>query len=166
MRKKIVLLFLVLSLFLTSGCFITDWYHKIVGGGDNTEEVLAKTDVIFKSESGDYGINVEIADTSTKRIKGLMGRDELDADTGMLFVFEDEDIREFWMKNTVLYLDLVFISADKKVVDIRENFEPCYEGDSCPDYRSRRDAQYVVEMKGGTVKEKGIKVGDAVEFEL
>ena len=166
LSKKILTVLMICSLFFLNGCFITDWYDKQFGNDEEGDELRQDEEVVIKTEDGDYNVTVEIADTAAERIAGLMGRESLPDDHGMLFVFDDERVRAFWMKDTILYLDLIFISADKKVVDIKEDFEPCYDGDNCPDYRSRREAKYVIEVMGGTVAEKGIRVGDEVEFEL
>jgi len=164
MKKKLLTLLLVSSLLFVNGCFISDWYDDVMGN-DETEEELESEELTFKTEDGDHTFNVEVADKSYERRKGLMDRETLADDAGMLFVFNDEGFRNFWMKDTQLYLDIIFISADKKVVDIKKDFEPCYSED-CPDYRSKREAKYVVEVRGGTSDEKGIKVGDEVEFEI
>src|SRR3989344_4541488 len=73
-------------------------------------------------------INVEIADDNEERMKGLMFRERLDENAGMLFVFEDEQYQAFWMKNTLIPLDIIFIGKNLEIVDI-ENAVPCKTGD-------------------------------------
>lgn len=109
----------------------------------------------------DKTISVEVADTPLKQMKGLMFRDKLDADAGMLFIFRSEKPRSFWMKNTTIPLDLIFLSANGTIIDIKENFEPC-ETLVCPSYRSQAPAQHVVEVNAGFASENDIQVGHKV----
>ncbi len=101
---------------------------------------------------------VEIADSSEERSRGLMNREFLPEDKGMLFVFENEDYRSFWMKNTLIPLDIIFISSDFKVVDV-VTLEPC--NDVCISYESKEKAMYVLEVNEGS----GIKKGEVVSLE-
>ena len=89
-----------------------------------------------------------------------MFREHLDADAGMLFVYEDESIRAFWMKNTLIPLDMIFISADHQVVGIVENAEPQTETVRQVD----RPAQFVLEVNGGFAAAQGIAEGTPVEI--
>lgn len=120
-------------------------------------------DTISSVNINDNMIIVEIADDNEERIQGLMFRDELDYNSGMLFVFNNEKIRSFWMKNTYIPLDMIFISSNKTIVDIHENTEPC-KTVGCKSYISNKPARYVLEVNSGYVSEKGFKVGDEVEF--
>ena len=72
-------------------------------------------------------IKVEIADTPEKRAEGLMFRDHLNENSGMFFVFDEESSHSFWMKNTLIPLDIIWINADKKVVYIKHKAQPCNE---------------------------------------
>jgi len=103
---------------------------------------------------------IEIADSPEERQTGLMHRDFLPQNAGMLFVFEDEAPRGFWMKNTLIQLDMIFLNADMTVVEIHENVSPCEE-DPCPAYKSP-PAQYVLEINGGLAKKSGIAVGSVM----
>lgn len=105
-------------------------------------------------------VSVEIADEPQEHTIGLMHRASLDKDAGMLFIFDDEQVRTFWMKNTKIPLDMIFISEDKKIIDIQEA-EPCTE-DPCTFYTSKEKAQYVLEVNRGYTKTKNIKRGDAI----
>jgi len=106
-----------------------------------------------------HSFEIEIADTEVKRVKGLMNRYKMDANQGMLFIFDYEEIQSFWMKNTYLSLDMVFISADYRIVDIYENAFPLNEAPIISEAR----AKYVLELLGGTVKKSNISIGDLVE---
>lgn len=107
-------------------------------------------------------IKVEIADEPVEQQKGLMYRKELCEECGMIFIFEKEQTMQFWMKNTLIPLDMIFIAADGHIVDIQEA-EPCEE-DPCQLYTSKEPAQYVLELNKGYSAEKGIKIDDSVEF--
>jgi len=109
----------------------------------------------------DISIDVEIADTPLKITQGLMHRESLGEKEGMLFIFRSEDYRSFWMKNTLIPLDIIFVAGNGTIVDIKENFQPC-EGDPCESYRSKARAKYVVEMNGGFSGENYVNVGGKV----
>ena len=102
--------------------------------------------------------DVEIADSAAEMAKGLMFRAELCSDCGMLFVFEDGGVHSFWMKNTLIPLDMVFIDADFRVVDVF-HATPCFE-DPCGRYVS--SGLYVLEVNSGEFDE-GV-VGEKVEM--
>ena len=89
-------------------------------------------------------IIIEIADSSKERYSGLMFRESLCLDCGMLFVFEEENFHNFWMKNTLIPLDIIFINSDLKIVDILSAM-PCIE-DPCEYYTSKEKAVYVLEV--------------------
>jgi uncharacterized protein len=109
-------------------------------------------------------VTVEIADTFDEQALGLMYRTEMADDHGMLFVFDDLEKRTFWMKNTELVLDIIFIDASGNIVDIKEEFAPC-NYDPCELYTSSADSMYVLELNGGFVRSHGIVVGDSVKIE-
>lgn len=96
-----------------------------------------------------YGkrIDIEIAQTPEEKAKGLMSRDSLCGNCGMLFIFEDDDYRTFWMKNTPIPLDLVFINSEMEAVDVLHTV-PCYT-EECPSYTSKDKAKYVLEVNAG-----------------
>ncbi len=96
---------------------------------------------------GDQTIRVEIADTPGSMMRGLMDREELCDDCGMLFVFDQDRPQSFWMKNTLIPLTMVFIRSDGTVVDVLDA-EPCVE-DPCAHYVPKEDAQYVLEVNKG-----------------
>jgi uncharacterized membrane protein (UPF0127 family) len=112
-----------------------------------------------------YRLQVEIADTKTQRERGLMHRTQLGADAGMLFVYPDQDIRGVWMKNTRLALDVLFLSADGKVVSILPNLAPC-AADPCRAYSSMARARYMLEANSGFVGKHRITVGQRLKLVL
>ena len=110
-------------------------------------------------------IKVELETTPYQWAKGLMFRENLVDDTGMLFVFPSEGTRTFWMKDTLIPIDIVFISKDLVVTDIKENFEPCPTSQFiCPTYSSKKLSQYVLEVNAGFVLKNIIKIGDKIEL--
>jgi len=106
-------------------------------------------------------IYAEVADSGLKRAKGLMERESLGSDRGMLFIFDAEIPQSFWMKNTKIPLDIIFISAGKKIVDIKENFRPC-RSDICEIYTSAASAKYALEINAGLSRKHGVFIGDSV----
>ena len=109
-------------------------------------------------------VYVEIADEPHELNQGLMFRENLELDRGMFFVFDDERTLSFWMKNTLIPLDMLFVDADFRIVDIKENVPPCKE-DPCPSYPSEQPAKYVLEVNSGFVLENNIKIDDIVSFQ-
>ncbi len=111
-------------------------------------------------------IQAEIADTPLKRATGLMYRDHLDKNHGMLFFFSQPHAYSFWMKNTKIALDLIWLDGNKRVVHIERSVPICTKSDdSCPQYRPNSDdALYVLEIAGGTVEEYKIEKGSKLEF--
>lgn len=105
-------------------------------------------------------IDVEIAENDTERQKGLMFRPFLSDSVGMLFVFDEPSPQSFWMRNTMISLDIIYVGQDKKIVSIQKNAKP-YSEESLPSFG---DAQYVVEVNGGYCDKYGIQVGDKVDF--
>ena len=116
--------------------------------------------VTIESSGGSYHIDVEYARTVDEMNKGLMFRDSLDDDAGMLFVWEDEAPRSFWMKNTRIPLDIIFISGSNEIINILQA-EPC-TSDPCPTYNSAMPAKYVLEANRGFCAARGISPGDKV----
>ncbi|MBI5401239.1 DUF192 domain-containing protein [Candidatus Wolfebacteria bacterium] len=115
--------------------------------------------------AGGLKVDVEVAANPYQWSKGLMFRDSLPEDSGMLFIFPNEEIKSFWMKNTFIPLDIIFISKNKEIVDIKENFEPCPDSKIiCPTYTSKEPAMFVLEVNSGYCAKHNIKIGDAVEF--
>lgn len=105
-----------------------------------------------------HNFTVEVAVTAPERSRGLMFREDMAADHGMLFIFETEGDRYFWMKNTPLPLDIIYIDAAGKIVSIAADTTPFSE-QTIP---SGAPAKYVLELNAGTSAERGIGVGDTV----
>lgn len=105
-------------------------------------------------------LDIEIADDEYKTQTGLMYRDQMGELEGMLFVFPDEDFRSFYMKNTNIPLDIIYIDADKKIVSFQKNAQPNNET-SLP---SNAPAKYVLEINAGLADEWQLEVGDKMEY--
>ncbi len=118
---------------------------------------VAATIVQFINADGTKSpeIEVEIAADEPARQLGLMYRRELDETRGMLFIFPKEEIRNFWMKNTFLELDMIFINSAREVVSIEERAVP----QSIQTRRSTLPAVYVVEVRGGLARKWGVASG-------
>lgn len=110
------------------------------------------------SGTGDHTFSVEVVDTPESRAKGLMYVQELAPDAGMLFDFLEEREVSFWMRNTFIPLDMLFIRADGVVANIHVNARP-HDVTSIP---SKGPVQFVLEIPGGRSVELGIEAGDTV----
>ena len=108
---------------------------------------------------------VEIAKTDAEREQGLMNRNELDKNKGMLFIFDKEGNYPFWMKNTLIPLDMIWLDANQKVVFIKDGAQPC-KTLICPVIIPSGNAQYVLEINSGVAKNLGIKIGDMMELKI
>lgn len=107
-------------------------------------------------------IDVEVAMYPDERAQGLMYRTKMDEDKGMLFLFEREEPQSFWMKNTIIPLDILFISSKGVINTIHHNTTP-YSEKSLP---SKERSQFVVEVNAGYCQKHGIKEGDLIEYKL
>lgn len=147
MKKEIILIIIVFLIVAIGGIFI--FYKK--------EQNL----ICFKN----YCFNVELAQTPEELSNGLMYREKLDSDKGMFFIFDGAGEYPFWMKNTLIPLDIIWINEKKEVVFINENTQPCKEN-PCPTINPRKNAEYVLEINSGTAQKIGLNVGDALDFNL
>jgi len=100
----------------------------------------------------------EIAQTASQKEKGLMGREQLAENGGMLFVYDQEIRPAFWMKNMRIPLDFVWIDRNARVVDLHPSVLPC--GQDCPSIVSRYPLKYVLEIPAGSAEKRGIEIGD------
>jgi uncharacterized membrane protein (UPF0127 family) len=114
---------------------------------------------VFHTAKGDFAFTLEIADTEAQRERGLMFRTSLAPDAGMLFDYHQEQQAAFWMQNTLIPLDMIFIAADGTVKTIHVNARPM-DPTSIP---SEVPVRFVVEIAGGRSQEIGLKVGDKFE---
>ena len=124
------------------------------------KKIEDSTQILINNGKNMIKINVEIADDRQEMMNGLMFREHLNENDGMLFVFQNEEQQTFWMKNTLIPLDMIFIGGDFKIVDIKYAV-PC-EKDPCRLYESSKPAKYVLEVNGNFTNRNGVKVGDLV----
>lgn len=112
----------------------------------------------------DAAIHLELAVTPEETASGLMFRPTLPRDRGMLFLFPADRVPAFWMKNTLIPLDLVFLDRSGKVVDLIEDVQPC-AAEPCPQYLPDHPARAVLEIGAGVAAEHHVAVGDTIRFE-
>jgi len=109
--------------------------------------------------------SVELAKTDAEREMGLMHRAQLDSNKGMLFIFDKEGICPFWMKNTLIPLDIIWTDSNGKIVHIEESAQPCRDL-VCPQIVPTAKARYVLEVNAGIVSKTGIKAGNFLELKI
>ena len=109
--------------------------------------------------------DVEISSTQEELSKGLMFRESLDKNSGMFFIFPEEGIYNFWMKNTLIPLDIIWINSNKEIVFIKKNAPPCLE-EICETFSSDEKALYVLELNAKTADKINLNLEEKVEFKL
>lgn len=135
------------------------------------KKVVKQTEVMFKKEadltifkiatdSTEINLDIEIADTDYDIQTGLMYRSSMEPNQGMLFVFDDVAERHFYMKNTQIPLDIIYIDAYKKIVSFQKNAKP-FDETSLP---SNVPAKYVLEVNAGMVDVWSVKQGDSISY--
>jgi uncharacterized membrane protein (UPF0127 family) len=117
--------------------------------------------VVETSAGARPAVTVEIARTEQQRMKGLMDRESLPADAGMLFIFDETSVQSFWMKNTLIPLDMLFIDDEGRIVGIVESAEPR----TLTPRTVGKPSRYVLEVNGGWSRANGVRAGDRVRFE-
>lgn len=108
-------------------------------------------------------IRSELARTEEERAQGLMYRAEMPKDAGMVFLFDSEDVRPFWMKNCHFPLDIVHTRSDGTVVDVLENVPPC-AADPCPSYPPAAKGDTVLELNAGVARANGVRAGAKLKY--
>lgn len=117
--------------------------------------------VFVQTAAGELPVRVEVARSEEERIHGLMFKERLAEDEGMIFLFDKTADHVFWMKNTPLPLDMVFLGEDRKVVGIHENAQPL----SLTRVSVGQPSRYVLEVRGGWCRAQGVAPGAQVRFE-
>ncbi len=156
-RRAVYAAFFVLFQIVTGGLSITTAY---AGGLDVVAqaEAMPRAELTIVTGRGERRFDVEVATTPADRANGLMFREKLAFGSGMIFVFEQEGAINMWMKNTILSLDMLFISGDGRIVSIAAGTTPM----SLEIVSSEGPAKAVLEVAAGTVRLLGIAVGDRV----
>ena len=151
MKYKIILCIILVSIGLAS-----------LGYANVKDKKYMPTLTIQTQDNLSYKFKIEVADTPAERSYGLMNRTDLKPNAGMLFVFEDVSFQEFWMKDTLIPLDILFIDAHGKITHIVENAKP---NDLTP-LPSGGPVKAALEILGGQSGKLGIKKGDLVKYNL
>lgn len=121
--------------------------------------------IAIKMPGGEL-IHAELAATTQERSRGLMFRESLPKNRGMLFTFSDVQPWTFWMKNTKIPLDIIWMDGKKKIVHIERNVPICTRtDDSCPQYRPNDDAMFVLELAGGMAEALRLQKGLTLQFQ-
>lgn len=108
---------------------------------------------------------VDIADEHEERAQGLMYRESMADDRGMLFIFADDTPQAFWMKNTFIPLDIMYFDGERRFVSAHYRVPTCkYGGDRCPNYPSEGDARYVLELNAGVGAALDLRAGDTINL--
>lgn len=147
-----------LAAILVAGCARPAGGHAAPGKGatpaSNGPRVVLPTGVT---------IAVELAVTDQEKAQGLMFRESMPRDAGMIFLFDQPEIRPFWMKNCHFPQDMIYTLADGTVTDVLKNVPPCAE-DPCPSYPPKARADTVVEVNAGVADANGVKPGARLVF--
>jgi len=168
MKKIVAIILVVVLLFgglISTGILNFSKKSEETISTNSTEEVKVE-EPQFKKEGeltftkNQQKLTIEIADNDQETTQGLMYRRSMPDSCGMLFIFSDNEPRNFWMKNTYLPLDILFLDESKKVVTIQANRTPFSE-EQIPSYEK---AKYVLEVNAGYCKSKGIEKGDLVKW--
>jgi hypothetical protein len=108
---------------------------------------------------------VELAISNEQKIKGLMNRKSMANDYGMLFVYDNSGIYNFWMKDTLIPLDIIWINENREAVFIKENAEPCMEG-VCAAINPGVESKYVLELNAGSAKKIGLNLSNKLDINI
>ncbi|HBO97016.1 MAG TPA: hypothetical protein DE315_03835 [Candidatus Omnitrophica bacterium] len=130
-------------------------------GGCSRPDARTADQVCF----GDKCVQVEVVRKEEELHRGLQFRTSLAPDGGMLFVFQKSGPYAFWMKDTLIPLDMIWMDSERRIVHIEHNVPPC-AADPCPRYPPSGPALYVLEINAGFAAKLGLKVGDTMEFRL
>ena len=148
-------------LLLLFGCTKTMPPANNTEATTTTQTVASGPRVIFPDG---FVVSVEIVADPESRAQGLMYRDHLGDGNGMLFIFPESGEYPFWMKNTRIPLDMIWIDANRRIAHVKHDVPPCRIAD-CPSYPPNAIALYVLEVDGGVARQHGLKAGDALRFE-
>lgn len=175
MKPLFALLFTLVSITIITNCNSSNSKNKnlkttaSISSENQSVQSKQKGDLEFNTDLEFYKgdktiqqIKVAIAKDPSERNQGLMGVEDLKEDQGMLFLFEDQKPLSFWMANTPLSLDIIFVNESYEIVRIHSFTEPY----STQNYKSEKDAKYVVEVNAGFCVNNDIIEGDTIGFEL
>ena len=124
-----------------------------------------KPEGIIAAKIGNRTYNLEVSDNDEERAQGLSGRKSMDERSGMLFIFQDKEIRSFWMKEMYFPLDFIWLDDDL-IVDLSENIPPPKNGDTSnlEIITPLKPVDKVIELNSGQISKMNLKIGDKIEF--
>ena len=153
MRRLISFVIVLVSLFILEGLSI---------GYYENSNLKYQGNIVVKIKEKPF--LMEIAKTSEERKLGLMYKESLDSNKGMIFIYNKEKKHPFWMKNTMMPLDIIWLNKSKKVVYISKNTPPCKQND-CLRIKPNRRSIYVLEINANLSDKLGLSIGDLIEFD-
>lgn len=132
-------------------------------GNSNITDEIGITPVTFPNSTR---INAETMRTDIELLKGLMFRETMPANRGMLFVHPDESTYHYWMYQTKIPLDIIWMDHDRRIVELSLDTPPCTSTSvkDCTNYGGNYKSKYVLEVNAGVAKKAGLKVGDSLDF--
>ncbi|WP_254766115.1 DUF192 domain-containing protein [Salinilacihabitans rarus] len=134
-------------------------------GADESDGGDGNATATFLAAEGNATVTLEVAATLEEQREGLMFRESLPEDHGMVFVYDEADERSFWMKNTYVPLDMIFVAPNGTVLNVEHaDPEPDASDGELERYHSDGDAQYVIELEQGFANETGVGPGTEVVF--
>ncbi|CAJ38261.1 DUF192 domain-containing protein [Methanocella arvoryzae] len=153
--------FILLLITLSTFMYMSDRISKPQVTDEGMKSPTSLVSVVVSCDDGRrHTFAVEIADEPDEHARGLMNRTMLDADSGMLFIFEGNEPHSFWMENTLIPLDMIFIDQEGTIINIHENATPL----SRDIIESAGPCKYVLEVNGGTCERKNIRAGDSIDI--
>lgn len=155
------------TLLVTAGFFTIPTSFRMFYDNDNHLKIVSCDKNYYSSKTypltaGDKELFVEIERSAESQTLGLSGRDFLCKKTGMLFVFSNPSIQNFWMKDMKFPIDIVWIDKNKKIIGFKENAKP---EDYPEEYPSPSPVLYVLEIHAGAVQKWKLKIGDSINFD-
>ena len=146
-------LFVLITYFLK---FISNSQKIFIDPIPNNLQHLPSQAISVQTDSGEYVLNVKVANTQETRTQGLMNIASMPENEGMIFIFPDNATRNFWMKNTLISLDIIFLNEEFEVINIASNTTPLREDIY---YRSNTPSKYVLEINAGLSEKYSISTG-------
>jgi len=171
-RKKIIIAVIIILLVIGT-VIVINYFKSDAGTPKNaSEKNMLKDSSIPFNKQGELtfisakgkiisGIDIELADNESAHAMGLMFRTKMEEKQGMLFIFQTEEEHSFWMKNTIIPLDIIFLNAKKEIIKIHKSTAPYQEE---PGYESGKPAMYVIEVNAGYCDKFNIEEGCKINF--
>jgi uncharacterized protein len=156
----IVLAFLLFSIYIPKSSNPATKQSSSYSNSSPSFRKDGRLNITASNHSAPIILDVEIADNEEERMRGLMYRQSLPENAGMLFIFTNDEDRSFWMKNTFISLDIIYINSKKEIVSIQKYTQP----KSTYSIPSEKPAMYVLEVNAGFTDKYGINPGDKIDF--